>query len=161
MDRTRPPVIDPGPERPAVAPRSDAIVLFDGKSLAEGQSENGTPAKWVVGDGSFEVAPHPGPIVTKRAFGDIQLQVEWAAPGPATGEGQDRGNSGVFLMTHYKMQGLDSYHSDTYADVQAAAMYCQTPPLLNALLSSGQWKTLYPLLRRTPFPADTTVRYSP
>src|SRR5207248_4146632 len=119
MDRPRPPVIDPGPERPAVAPPSDAIVLFDGKSLAEWQSENGTPAKWVVRDGYFEVAPHTGAIVTKRAFGDIQLHVEWAAPVPATGEGQDRGNSGVFLMTHYELQVLDSYHSDTYADGQA------------------------------------------
>ena len=79
MDRPRPPVVDAGPERPAVAPPSDAIVLFDGKSLAEWQSENGTPAKWVVRDGSFEVAPHTGAIVTRRAFGDIQLHVAEAA----------------------------------------------------------------------------------
>src|SRR2546430_15402334 len=41
--------------------------LFDGKSLAEWQSEDGTPAKWVVRDGAFEVAPHTGAIVTKRS----------------------------------------------------------------------------------------------
>jgi len=160
MDRPRPPVVDPGPERPAVAPPSDAIVLFDGKSLAEWQSENGTPAKWVVRDGSFEVAPHTGAIVTKRAFGDIQLHVEWAAPVPATGEGQDRGNSGVFLMTHYEVQVLDSYHSDTYADGQAAAMYGQTPPLVNATRAPGQWQTYDIVFHRPRFAVDGTVRDS-
>src|SRR5207302_1749947 len=57
MDRPRPPVVDPGPERPPLAPPSDAIVLFDGKSLALWQSEDSTPAKWVVRDGYLEVAP--------------------------------------------------------------------------------------------------------
>jgi len=160
MDRPRPPVVDPGPERPAVASPSDAIVLFDGKSLAEWQSENGTPAKWVVRDGSFEVAPHTGAIVTKRAFGDIQLHLEWAAPVPATGEGQDRGNSGVFLMTHYEVQVLDSYHSDTYADGQAAAVYGQTPPLVNASRAPGQWQTYDIVFHRPRFAADGAVRDS-
>src|SRR5205823_10674837 len=76
MDRPRPPVVDPGPERPPVAPPSDAIVLFDGKSLAQWQSEDSTPAKWVVRDGYLEVAPHTGAILTKRRFGDVQLHLE-------------------------------------------------------------------------------------
>src|SRR5206468_744847 len=89
---------------------------FDGTSLAAWQSPDGTPAKWLVRDGSVEVAPGTGPLVTKRAFGDLQLHLEWAAPTPPAGEGQERGNSGVFLMTHYEIQVLDGYHNDTYAD---------------------------------------------
>jgi len=160
MDRPRPPVVDPGAERQPVAPPSDAIVLFDGKSLAQWQSEDSTPAKWVVRDGYLEVAPHTGAIVTKRAFGDIQLHVEWAAPVPATGEGQDRGNSGVFLMTHYEVQVLDSYHSDTYADGQAAAVYGQTPPLVNASRPPGQWQTYDIVFHRPRFAPDGAVRDS-
>src|SRR5439155_621953 len=86
---------------------------FPPKGLEQWQAENGGAAKWVVRDGFLEVAPHTGAIQTKRGFGDVQLHLEWAAPLPATGEGQDRGNSGVFLMTHYEVQVLDSYHSDT------------------------------------------------
>src|SRR5207244_4464797 len=116
--------------------------------------------KWVVRDGYFEVAPHTGAIVTKRGFGDVQLHVEWATPVPATGEGQDRGNSGVFMMTHYEIQVLDSYHSDTYADGQAAAVYGQTPPLVNASRPPGQWQTYDIIFHRPRFTADGAVRDS-
>src|SRR5207244_395062 len=116
--------------------------------------------KWVVRDGYFEVAPHTGAIVTKRGFGDVQLHIEWARPVPATGEGQDRGNSGVFMMTHYEIQVLDSYHSDTYADGQAAAVYGQTPPLVNASRPPGQWQTYDIIFHRPRFTADGAVRDS-
>ncbi len=136
-DRPRPPVVDPGPERPPAPPPSDAIVLFDGTSLSEWRSPDGAPAQWVVRDGYVAVTPGTGPIVTARAFSDVQLHLEWATPTPPTGEGQERGNSGVFLMTHYEIQVLDGYHNDTYADGAAAAVYGQTPPLVNACRPPG------------------------
>ena len=123
LDRPRPPVVDPGPDRPPVPPPSDAVVLFDGKDLSQWQSHDSTPAKWVVREGYVEVAAGTGVIMTKRGFGNVQLHIEWATPTPPRGEGQERGNSGVFLMSHYEIQVLDSYHSDTYADGQAAAVY--------------------------------------
>ncbi|PYP21973.1 MAG: hypothetical protein DMD55_19885, partial [Gemmatimonadetes bacterium] len=94
LDRPRPPVVDPGPERAPVPPPADAIVLFDGKDLTQWQSQDSTPAKWVVRNGYVEVAPHTGAIMTKRGLGDVQLHVEWAAPTPPKGESQERGNSG-------------------------------------------------------------------
>ena len=151
MDRPRPPVVDPG------APPSDAVVLFDGKSLAEWQSADSGPAKWLVKDGYMEVVAGTGEIRTKRAFGSVQLHIEWRAPLPATGEGQDRGNSGVFLMTHYEIQVLDSYHSDTYADGQAAAIYGQTPPLVNASRPPGEWQTYDIVFHRPAFGPDSNV----
>ena len=160
MDRPRPSVVDPGPERPPVPPPADAIVLLDGKDLAEWQSADGTAAKWVVRDGYVEVAPQTGNIHTRRTFGDVQVHVEWAAPVPPTGEGQERGNSGVFLMSHYEVQVLDSYRNDTYADGQAAAVYGQTPPLVNASRPPGQWQTYDIVFRRPRFAADGTVRDS-
>jgi Domain of Unknown Function (DUF1080) len=161
MDRPRPPVIDPGPERPPVPPPSDAIVLFDGKDLTEWRSAaDGTAAKWLVRDGYLEVVPKTGNIKTTRAFGDVQVHVEWAAPVPPTGEGQERGNSGVFLMTHYEIQVLDCYHNDTYPDGQAAAVYGQTPPLVNACRPPGQWQTYDIVFRRPRFAPDGAVRDS-
>lgn len=145
-DRKRPlpAVITPGESSTqdhAGRPPSDAIVLFNGRDLSNWESTKGGPAEWTVGDGYFEVKPGAGEIRTKQAFGDCQLHVEWAAPSPPHGEDQDRGNSGVFLHSLYEVQVLDSYESKTYADGEAAAMYGQYPPLVNACRPPGQWQT--------------------
>jgi hypothetical protein len=159
LDRPKPPVVTPAPEQPPVPPPADAIVLFDGKNLAGWQTADttGRPAQWIVRDGYMEVAAGAGAIMTRQAFGSVQLHVEWRAPLPAVGEGQDRGNSGVFLMTHYEIQVLDSYNNVTYADGQASAIYGQTPPLVNASRPPGQWQTYDIVFHRPVFGADGSV----
>jgi len=143
-NRPGPAVIDPGTsssnDAPGRAP-SDAVVLFDGKDLSKWAHKDGSTAKWKVENGYAEVAPKTGYIYTKQAFGDCQLHVEFAEPLPVDGEGQDRGNSGVFLMGLYEIQVLDSYQNKTYADGQAAAVYGQYPPLVNAARPPGQWQS--------------------
>ncbi len=139
--RPMPPVIDPGPA-PASAPvPSDAVVLFDGRDLSGWTTVKGEPARWAVRDGYMEVVKGTGSIKTTRGFGDCQLHVEWASPAAAVGSGQDRGNSGVFLMETYEVQVLDSYGSKTYADGSAGAIYGQYPPLVNASRKPGEWQT--------------------
>jgi len=144
LKRPAPSVITPGtsstPEMPGKPP-SDAVVLFDGTNLNQWLSEDGTPSRWKVEHGYFEVVPKTGSIHTKSAFGDCQLHVEFAEPLPAVGESQERGNSGVFLMNTYEIQVLDSYENKTYADGQAAAVYGQYPPLVNAARPPGQWQS--------------------
>ena len=120
---------------------SDAVVLFDGKDLSKWAHKDGSPAKWKVENGYAEVVTKTGYIHTREAFGDCQLHVEFAEPVPPTGESQERGNSGVFLMGLYEIQVLDSYKNKTYADGQAAAVYGQYPPLVNASRAPGQWQT--------------------
>lgn len=160
LERPRPPAVDPGPAGPPGPVPSDAIVLFGGGDLAEWQHAGGQPARWNVRSGYFEVAPGTGSIQTRRAFGDIQLHVEWAAPAPATGTGQDRGNSGVFLMGYYEVQILDSHRNDTYADGQAASLYGQRPPLVNASRPPGEWQSYDITFRRPHFNPDGSVRDS-
>ena len=156
MDRPRPPVVQPAPQA-GQAPPSDAIVLFDGKDLAQWQAEDGSAAKWVVRDGFVEVKPGTGMLVSRRGFGDAQLHIEWATPTPPKGEGQERGNSGIFLMGIYELQVLDSYQNDTYADGQAGAIYGQSPPLVNATRPPGQWQTYDVVFHRPHFKADSSV----
>src|SRR5713101_3567331 len=96
--------------------------------------------KWKVHNGYLETVPKTGYIYTREAFGDCQLHVEFAEPTPPKGESQERGNSGVFLMGLYEIQVLDSYENKTYADGQAAAVYGQYPPLVNASRPPGQWQ---------------------
>ncbi len=89
----------------------------------------------------MEVVAKTGSIRTKRKFGDMQLHVEWATPNPPNGEDQSRGNSGIYLMSLYEVQVLDSFENKTYPDGQAAAIYGQFPPLVNASRGPGKWQT--------------------
>jgi hypothetical protein len=158
MERPRPPVVSPGPAGAPVPPPSDAVVLFDGTSLSEwARQQDGGPAGWRVAEGYMEVVGGAGSIATRRGFGDVQLHIEWMTPSPPSGEGQARGNSGVFLMSRYEIQVLDSYRHDTYADGQAAAMYGQRPPMVNASRPPGEWQTYDIVFRRPRFGPDGAV----
>ena len=154
MQRPRPPVVTPGQLMLPVAPPNDAIVLFDGRDLAEWRSAEFGPARWEVRDEAMISVPGSGYLYSKRVFGDVQLHVEWSAPVPAKGHGQERGNSGVFLMSKYEIQVLDSYQDETYADGQAASVYGQYPPLVNACLPPGEWQTYDIVFRRPRFRRD-------
>jgi len=154
-DRTRPlfPVIQPatpGTQEQPGKPPSDAVVLFDGKDISQWVSMDGSPTKWISRDGYMECVKGSGYVRTLQNFGDCQLHIEWATPVPAHGEGQGRGNSGVFLgLDRYEIQVLDSYQSKTYADGSAGSIYGQYPPLVNASLPPGQWQ-LYDIVYTAP-----------
>jgi hypothetical protein len=161
--RPYPPVVTPGTlstDSQPGKPPSDAIVLFDGKDLSQWEhrhGDSGSPAQWRVENGYFEVVPKTGALQTKQEFGDCQLHIEWMAPTVVRGEGQGRGNSGVFLMNRYEIQVLDSYENPTYADGQAGAIYGQWPPLVNASKKPGEWQ-VYDIIFEAPrFAADGTV----
>jgi hypothetical protein len=155
-DRPRPPVVTPPPAGEPVPAPSDAIVLFDGKSLAAFRG-NGGAAKWQLQDGAM-VVNGTGDIETVAEFGDCQLHVEWSAPSPTKGDSQGRGNSGVFYFGRYEIQVLDSFENPTYADGQAAALYGQKPPLLNASRKPGEWQTYDIYFRAPRFGADGAVQ---
>ena len=130
-------------------PPKDAIILFDGKNLDEWCSVNEItqPAKWTVAKGAFTVKKGTGNIQTKKSFTDYQLHLEWKIPANITGEGQLRGNSGLFLASTgggdlgYEIQILDSYNNKTYSNGQAGSIYKQYIPLANACKKPGQWQT--------------------
>lgn len=157
LNRPVPPVVDPGPAGPPTSVSADAVVLFDGSDLGQWEDGKGGPAGWKVENGYVEVVAKTGPIRTKKGFGDCQLHIEWAAPAEVVGEGQERGNSGVFLMDTYEVQVLDSYDNKTYADGQAAAIYGQYPPLVNACRKPGEWQSYDIIFRRPRFDAEGKV----
>jgi Domain of Unknown Function (DUF1080) len=157
INRPQPPVVQTGPVQP-ILPPSDAVVLFDGTNLEGWVSQkDGRPARWKVENGYFEVVAGTGGIETKQGFGDVQLHVEWASPNPPKGEGQDNGNSGVFLMNQYEVQVLNSYENKTYPDGQASAIYGQYPPIVNATRPPGEWQVYDIIFRRPRFAADGSL----
>ncbi|SRR6266545_1464079 len=140
--RPRPPKVAPGMPLLSEMPPADAIVLFDGTDLSRWVGSDGkqvTEARWKINHGVLEVVPFNGRLVTKEKFGDCQLHIEWRVPKEATGAGQGRGNSGVELMGRYEIQVLESHENLTYADGQAASIYGQWPPLVNASTPQGEW----------------------
>jgi hypothetical protein len=147
--KAEPRLVTPG--RNPGEPPSDAVVLFDGKDLSRWRSgkEGVTDPPWLVQDGYMEVVRRTGDIVTRDEFGDCQIHLEWASPAEVKGEGQSRGNSGVMLMGRYEVQILDSYENKTYAHGQAASVYKQYAPLVNASRKPGEWQT-YDIVFRAP-----------
>jgi hypothetical protein len=141
-----PPVVTPGV---GTAPPSDAIVLFAGKDLAQWRQVDGAAARWTVTDGAMTVVKGTGDLRTTRAFGDCQLHIEWRTPSTVQGEGQGRGNSGIFLQERYEVQVLDSFNNRTYSNGQAASIYKQHIPLVNASRPPGEWQT-YDIIYAAP-----------
>ncbi len=160
-----PPVVTPGANN--TAPPSDAIVLFDGKSLDEWVSNRDkSPAQWTVADGVLTVnkAKNSGNIETKRTFKNYQFHIEWKVPENITGSGQARGNSGVFLASTgpgdagYELQILDSYNNKTYVNGQAGSMYKQAIPLTNPSRKPGEWQTYDVVWTAPTFNSDGSLK---
>jgi hypothetical protein len=170
-DQTKQPlpkIVTPGnpstQEQVGTAP-SDAVVLFDGTKESMDRWVGTRPKHrtndWnLLEDGSMEVVRQAGSIKTKDQFGSCQLHVEWMSPNPPKGDGQSRGNSGVFLMDRYEVQVLDSYNdvSPTYADGQAGALYGRKKPLVNACRKPGEWQTYDIIFHRPIFDEQGKVR---
>jgi hypothetical protein len=136
-DRPAPPVVRPpelsAKDQTGKAP-SDATILFDGSNLDAWQ-----PNEWKIEDG--DLIATQGPMATKEEFGDCQLHLEWLVPDEQAVSIWNRGNNGVFLMGRIEVQIFDSYTTLIYPDGQAAAIYAQSPPLVNACRPPGQWQT--------------------
>jgi hypothetical protein len=141
-----PPIITPGVNNSAP---SDAVVLFDGKNFDAWKASKGKGKKErkVDPDGGFTVVDL---LETKEGFGDMQLHVEFASPKEVKGKDQGRGNNGIGLMGgRYEIQVLDSYDNKTYFEGQAASVYNQRPPMVNASRKPGEWQS-YDIIFTTP-----------
>ena len=141
---------------PASGVPSDAIVLFDGTNLDAWEPVRASEPLWKTEDGAMIIVPRPKPcdLRTKRAFGDVQLHLEFRLPAGVKGEGQDRGNSGVFFMGLYEIQILDSWRSTTYANGQNASIYKEHAPLVNASRPPGEWQPCDAVFIAPRFAAD-------
>jgi hypothetical protein len=143
------------------APPSDAIVLFDGRDLSHWNSVSKkgevSEAKWKVENGYLEVVRHTGALVSKQKFGSAQIHVEWATPAEVTRSGQERGNSGVYLMGLWEIQVLDSWENPTYPKGGAASLYGQADPLVNACRHPGEWQSYDIILTLKPEPTITVL----
>jgi len=149
-DRPAPRRVQPGISSGAP---SDAAVLFDGTDLSKWERTT-----WKIED--EELVAVSGNLTTKESFGDCQLHLEWQAPDPPVGDDWDHGNNGVMLMGLFEIQIFDTYTTPLYPDGQAASVYAQTPPLVNACRKPGQWQS-YDIIFYTPVFKDASSSAPP
>lgn len=135
---------------------SDAISLFDGTSLDAWEPVRPDGNAWKIADGTLTIEPSAKPCDqrTKRAFGDLQLHLEFRTPSKIEGSGQGRGNSGIYFMGLYEIQILDSWQNPTYVNGQAGSLYKQHPPLVNASRPPGEWQAYDVIFIAPRFSAD-------
>lgn len=158
-----PPVVTPGPAATVAAP-SDAVVLFDGKDLGQWvTTKDKSPARWTVANGVVTVRKGTGNIETRRRFRNYQLHLEWRVPAGISGEGQARGNSGLFLASTgngdagYELQIMDSFRNKTYVNGQAGSIYKQSAPLANPVRAPGEWESYDVVWTAPVFAADGSL----
>ena len=171
-----PPKVTPAPYD---LPPSDAVVLFNGTDLAQWhtpkydygvnmetvtaiinaktKNPTHTDPQWIIKEGTLIVNPGTGAIETKRAFGSVQLHIEWLAPVDAGKKDQAYSNSGVFFMGLYEVQILNSYENQTYPNGQAASLYKQHLPLVNATRPPGEWQQYDIIFNAPAFRSDGSL----
>lgn len=131
-----------------VASPAGALILFDGKDATAwtrwrftGPSDLAEVFPWKIENGYMEVVQKTNRIVTRKpVITSGHLHIEWATPAMVKGDGQGRGNNGVFIEGFPEVQILDSYNNKTYPEGQAAALYGLQPPLVNASNGPGLWQ---------------------
>lgn len=155
-----PPKVDPG-SFTKLPPPSDAIVLFDGTNFDQWiHVEEGSKPEWKIEDDHMTVVAGTGSIQTKDDFGSVQLHIEWRSPEKIEGEGQGRGNSGVFFQNRYEVQVLDAYENETYVNGMAGSVYKQHIPEANVARKPGEWQS-YDIIFTAPEFSDDGNLESP
>lgn len=149
-DRPAPPKVHPGPFAESLTPPADAVVLFDGGDLSAFKAN-----RWSIDSG--ELVAGEGSLTSLESFGDCQIHLEWQTPADFDGHAFDRGNNGVMLMGLFEIQIFESWHEKLYPDGQAAAIYGQTPPMVNACRPPGEWQSYDIVFTAPKFEGDRLV----
>jgi len=152
-NRPQPTRVVPGAyvEQGVQAAPADSEILFDGTSL-----KHFLKNQWILKDGY--VVAGKGGLTSRTAYGDCQLHIEWRTPDSSAATMNARmGNSGIYFMGRYELQVFDSYSCKIYPDGSAAALYGQTPPLVNVSRKPGQWQTFNVYFSAPVFAGDKLV----
>lgn len=110
-------------------PPAGALVLFDGTNTEQFIGGKMTKDGWLL----------PG-VEVKPMFQDFNLHLEFKLPYMPDKAGQERGNSGCYLLSRYEVQILDSFSEATTFN-GCSSLYRQRPPDLNMCFPALQWQT--------------------
>ncbi len=144
--RPTPPVVMPLPLEKCTLPTPKNATVLDA-------------SQWTNADWKFDkkgVMPRgKGNNLTKQSYGDARIHLEFRFDPSDNPEwkGQLYGNSGIFLMSGYELQVVNSFQNPTFADGTCGSIYGQHPPQVNASRKPGEWQA-YDILMKAPVFSD-------
>ena len=144
--RPTPPVVMPLPLEKCTLPTPKNATTLDA-------------SQWTNADWKFDkkgVMPRgKGNNLTKQSYGDARIHLEFRFDPSDNPEwkGQLYGNSGIFLMSGYELQVVNSFQNPTFADGTCGSIYGQHPPRVNASRKPGEWQA-YDILMKAPVFSD-------
>lgn len=133
------------PDRPA-----DAVILVGEKGYDMNPDGVG-PCKWVFADGVLTASPLWDSLLTKDAYGDFRMHVEFNvndSGGEKTEE--SNGNSGVYIQLRYEVQIHNSFGipAEEFKPSFCGSIYKQKKPDKLVSKKPGEWQT-YDIAFRT------------
>ncbi len=127
-------VLPPAEAVPLLSASADVAFKYEG---ADGKAANRTGDDLLALPGYVEVGG--GNFISKNSFGNARLHIEFYCP--PGGEGQQAGNSGVYLHGLYELQVLGTLAGDEQlADDELGAIYKQKAADVNASTGPGTWQ---------------------
>ncbi len=119
-----------------------AVILFNGKDFSQWVKRDGkNEVKWTLKDGAMEGVKGHGDIITRQKFdGTFTLHVEFRVPYEPGGQGQGRGNSGVYVQGRYEVQVLDSYGLKSGKN-DCGSIYGVSAPSTNVCKAPTVWQS--------------------
>lgn len=113
---------------------SNRIVLFDGSGFSMWTDTKGNPVQWTLSNGTMEIVPGAGSILTKQSYQDFRMHIEFNLPEDG------KTNSGVYIQRRYEIQIIDSYGKENSPGM-CASLYKQKTPDQNVCKKPGQWQS--------------------
>ena len=142
-------IIDPAKNEKPV----DAVVLI-GDDAYHLVPESNAKCQWVFAKGVLTASPQWDSVVTKEAYQDFRMHVEFNVNEVADAKDPEQnGNSGIYIQKRYELQILNSF-GVSEADYKASycgSIYKQKKPDKIACKKAGEWQTYDIVFRAARF----------
>ncbi|MCU0865731.1 MAG: DUF1080 domain-containing protein [Planctomycetes bacterium] len=138
---------------------ADAVQLV-GSAGSEFVPEDAKVAsQWQFADGVLTASPGWDSVVTKKAYRDFRMHVEFNVNDATGADPESRGNSGVYIQQRYELQILDSFGvtEADYLPSYCGSLYRLKKPDRLVSKPAGEWQSFDIVFRAARFAGGAKV----